>query len=192
MIHLSAWMHWRALTLTRRHKPLLSVHCRAKLSLQTAPLDPWTKTTRTHTSIPVHPLWFSATGGIWWNSAQVCMLSRGLQHSSPHREPRTSQILPGITPLRLTFSSSFQVLLVSNSLFESPCTLYLLLPLFITCLPAHLFLFVLPPSLVFLTLDLWAFFDYLLPPLLFSALWRENRKKGDEEHRKKKNKWMAA
>lgn len=174
MIHLPAWMHWRALTLTRRHKLLLGVHCRAKLSLQTAPSDPWTKT-HSHTSTPVYPLWFSATRGIWWNSAQVSTLSRGLQRSSPHRQPRTSQILPRITPSFSIFPPlSMHSLWVWLSLWIS-LSLYLLLPLFIAFLPVHLFLLVRPASFIFLTLDLWA-----LRPL-------ERRGKQTEEKRRKKN-----
>lgn len=52
------------------------------------------------------------------------MLSRGLQRSSPHREPRTSQILTGITPSFAIFPPSFHVLslkvwLSLNPLFSS-------------------------------------------------------------------------
>lgn len=90
--------------------------------------------------------------GIWWNPGQVCMLSRGLQAGSPHREWESSQILPGITasfsppcPLpRLSVSvwllSASHVPLTS---FHLPSTLVL---------PVRLCLLPLPSSLTFLTL----------------------------------------
>lgn len=92
----------------------------------------------THT--PVYPQWFAATWGILWNSAQVCMLSRGLQCSSPRREPRTSQILPRITPSSLLFPPLFTHF-ISGSVFLSE-SLVLVTNYF--SLSVHLFLFSLP------------------------------------------------
>lgn len=61
MIHLSGWMHLRALTFTRVHKPFLSVQ--TKFSLLTVS-DPWIKENNTymniHTSLP--PAVFQSPG----------------------------------------------------------------------------------------------------------------------------------
>lgn len=111
--------------------------------------------THTWTSIPVYPLWFSVTTGIWWNPAQVCMLSRGLQRSSPHRESETSQILPGITPSFSIFTPRSMRRLSGSDSFWIPCSRNLILPLLNTSLPVPPFLLVLPSSRIFLTLDPW-------------------------------------
>lgn len=182
IIQLTAWMHRRALTLTHRHKPLLSVHCGAKLTLQIAPSDPWTNT-HTPWSIPVYPLWFSATRGIWWNSAQVCMLSRGLQHSSPHREPRTSQILHGIT-----HSSSLFPPLSALSRDLSPW-----IPLFLYLhLPLHHLLSLSTSSYFFSSFLTYIFNTRPLSSLCFSASTTlrnppERWEKQGAEKRRKKN-----
>lgn len=173
-------MHWWALPLTCRHKPLICIHLQAKLSPQTSPSDPQTKT---HTHLyQSTPCGFQPLQGIWWNSAQVCMLSRGLQCSSPNREPRTSQILPGITPSSSLFSLlSMRFLSGSDSLSES---LVLFTSFYLSSSLLSLStspLLVLLPSLIFLTLDLWALFVSQLPPLLGSALQRRERS------RKRKN-----
>lgn len=88
----------------------------------------------------MYPQWFAATWGILWNSAQVCMLSRGLQCSSPRREPRTSQILPRITPSSLLSSPLFTHF-ISGYVFLSE-SLVLVTNYF--SLSVHLFLFSLP------------------------------------------------
>lgn len=111
------------------------------------------------------------------------MLSGGLQCTSPHREPRTSQILPGITP----FSSLFLLFPCAVSLglslsFWMPCSRYLSSSFLSLSTFLHLF----PPSSL-------SFFDSrFLSSLCFSAPTTALRsppetcgKQGEEKHMKK-------
>lgn len=128
MIHLSAWMHLRALTLTHNHKPLLSVQSRTKFSLLTVSSDPWTneKNTLTHTwtSIPVYPLWFSVTG----NLVKPCPSLHAEQGITTQLSPQRVRNQPNPAwdyTLLLNFSPSFhapslRVWLFLNPLFLQP------------------------------------------------------------------------
>lgn len=141
---------------------------------------------RTHSNrysapIPVHPQWFSATrpnfGEILPRSA--CWAG-GLQRSSPHREPRTSQILLGITSsssLSSPLLHVFPLLRLSSSFW-----IHHYLPLFISFLLVHRFL---APCLD--TRPLSSLLSVLLL-LLFSAL-KSIEKHEKEVHYGKKQQW---
>lgn len=117
----------------------------------------------------MYPQWFAATWGILWNSAQVCMLSRGLQCSSPRREPRTSQILPRITPSSLLFPPLFTHF-ISGSVFLSE-SLVLVTSYFSLCPPFPF----LPP------LFYWHYTSELSLLLTSPAASREKQESKEEE-----------
>lgn len=104
--------------LERHRKPLFTVHCRAKLSLQQPPesREQTRKHTDTHLHQPVYPLWFSATGEIWWDSAKVYMLSRGITMQFSLQRAKKQPNPAWDYNILLNFSSSFPCTLTGLSL----------------------------------------------------------------------------
>lgn len=153
-----------AYTLTRRHKPLSSVHCGAKLSLQTAPSDP---RTRTHTHpYQSTPCGFQPLGEFGETLPKYACWAGDYNAVLPAESQEPAKSCLGLHPPP-HFSLLFPYVL-SFSLWGVCLSLNRSIPLFITSLPV-------PPSLIFLTLDLWALFVSLLPSLLCSALQRGER-----------------
>lgn len=133
MIHLSGWMHLRALTFTRVHKPFLSGQ--TKFSLLTVS-DPWIKENNTymniHTSLP--PAVFQSPGEFGKILPKSACWAGDYNTALPTVNQKAAKSCLGLHP------PSFQALSLRVS-FWIPCPRYLLLTLVITSPPVRLFSF---------------------------------------------------